>query len=153
MAINSRDTDCPPAVVWTALADGFCYADWVVGTSQIRDVDAAFPAPGARIHYTIGRGPFRHEGHTDVISVERGHRIHLEAHAWPLGAAKIELTVEALGDGSRIHIEEHPSQGLGRRLHNPLIDLFIKARNVETLRRLERVAATKQQTSTVNSAL
>jgi uncharacterized protein YndB with AHSA1/START domain len=126
--------------VWDVLSDGNRYAEWVVGTSQIRDTDAGFPARGKRIHYSVGRGPLRHDGHTDVVAVDPGHRIELEAHAWPLGTAQIVLRLTDGHPGCLVEIEEHPKQGLARRLHNPGLDLLIKVRNVETLRRLERAA-------------
>jgi uncharacterized protein YndB with AHSA1/START domain len=127
--------------VWAVLCDGHRYAEWVVGADHIRDVDSGFPTVGGRLHYTVGRGPLRHEGHTEVRGIDNGHEIELEAHAWPLGTARIVLRLDDDDTGCTVEIEEHPARGVARRLHNPLLDLAIKARNVETLRRLERAAA------------
>jgi uncharacterized protein YndB with AHSA1/START domain len=126
--------------VWAVLSDGHRYADWVVGTDHIRDVDSGFPVAGSRLHYTVGVGPLRHDGHTEVLSVDPGSRIELEAHAWPLGTARIVLRLTDGHPGCTVEIEEHPRRGLASRLHNPVLDLAVKARNVETLRRLERAA-------------
>jgi uncharacterized protein YndB with AHSA1/START domain len=127
--------------VWAVLSDGQRYAEWVVGTDHIRDVDDGFPAPGTRLHYTVGRGPLRHEGHTEILSLDSGKRIELEAHAWPLGTARIVLRLTDGHPGCTVEIEEHPRRGLASRLYNPVLDLAVKARNVETLRRLERAAS------------
>jgi uncharacterized protein YndB with AHSA1/START domain len=140
MAVNNRRMTVAPIAVWSVLSDGHCYSDWVVGTSAIRAVDAHWPSTGSRLHYTVGRGPLRHEGHTEVVSVDPGRRLELEAHAWPLGTARIEICVEQVGDGSRVLMIEHPARGAAAALHNPVVDLLIKLRNVEALRRLERLA-------------
>jgi uncharacterized protein YndB with AHSA1/START domain len=129
--------------VWDVLSDGMRYAEWVVGTDHIRDVDSSFPALGGRLHYTVGRGPLRHEGHTQVLSVDVARCIELEAHAWPLGTVRIVLRLNDTDDGCLVEIEEHPRRGIAKTLDNPLFDLLIKARNVETLRRLERAATTQ----------
>jgi hypothetical protein len=127
----------PPAV-FDVLADGWTYADWVVGTRTIRAVDAGWPAEGTALHYTVGYGPLRKEGHTRSLAYEPERRLELEAHAWPAGTVRIELRAEAVDGGSLVSIEEHPLRGLAARLHNPAADVLIHVRNVETLRRLER---------------
>lgn len=144
MAINRRQMQVPREQVWAVLDDGHRYAEWVVGTSHIRDVDGGFPVSGSRIHYTVGRGPVRHEGHTEVQSVEPGRRLELEAHAWPLGTARIVLRLSDGQPGCLVEIEEHPQRGLASTLNNPALDLLVKLRNVETLRRLERAAVHTQ---------
>src|SRR4051812_8978903 len=143
MATNSRTFAVPRDAVWGVLVDGYTYASWVVGTSAIRDVDAQWPAAGSQLHYRVGRGPLRHDGHTEVLSVDEGKRLELEAHAWPLGTARIEITVEDASNGGgpnggcRVVIVEHPAQGSAAALHNPIGDMLLKLRNVEALRRLE----------------
>jgi len=144
MATNRRRFDVPRAAVWRALSDGHVYSRWVVGTSQIRDVDDGWPAPGTALHYSIGRGPLRHDGHTEVHAVDEGKRLELEAHAWPLGSVHIEIRIEDDGDatagGCVVTIVEHPARGAAARWHNPVGDALLKLRNVEALRRLERIA-------------
>jgi uncharacterized protein YndB with AHSA1/START domain len=141
VATNRRQMHVSREQVWAVLSDGYRYAEWVVGTDHIRDVDSGFPVAGSRLHYTVGRGPLRHEGHTEVLSVDSGQRIELEAHAWPLGTVRIVLRLTNGHPGCTVEIEEHPRRGLASRLYNPVLDLAVKARNVETLRRLERAAS------------
>jgi uncharacterized protein YndB with AHSA1/START domain len=142
VATNRRIIDAAPEAVWQVLADGHSYKSWVVGTSKIRAVDAAWPAPGSRLHYRVGRGPLRHDGHTEVLSVADGWCLELEAHAWPLGTARIELRLEQTDDGRcGVTMVEHPARGTAAALHNPLGDALLKLRNVEALRRLEKLAA------------
>ena len=139
MARNTRRMPVRPEDVWSTLSDGRTYASWVVGTSAIRDVDEAWPAAGSRLHYRVGRGPLRHDGHTEVMSIEQGRCLELEAHAWPLGSARIAITLHGDGDGTLVEIVEHPARGAAARLHNRVGDALLRLRNVETLRRLERV--------------
>jgi uncharacterized protein YndB with AHSA1/START domain len=140
MARNTRRMSVARDKVWQTLSRGTEYATFVVGTSTIRDVDAHWPDVGARLHYRVGRGPFRHDGHTEVKSVDPGHRLELEAHAWPLGSVHIAFTLHDDGDGTTVELVEHPARGTAATLHNPIGDVILKLRNVETLRRLERLA-------------
>ena len=141
MATNRRVVAAPRDAVWQVLGDGGVYAEWVVGTSGIRDVDDSWPAVGSRLHYTVGRGPLRHDGHTEVLSVTDGSRLELEAHAWPLGTARIELLLADEPDGGcAVTMVEHPARGVAAVMHNPIGDGLLRLRNVEALRRLDRLA-------------
>jgi uncharacterized protein YndB with AHSA1/START domain len=141
MATNSRTFAASREAVWRVLIDGRAYASWVVGTSAIRDVDNHWPAVGSRLHYRVGRGRLRHDGDTEVLSVDEGKCLELEAHAWPLGTVRIELRLEeGPDDGCRVVMVEHPAQGSAAALHNPVGDALLKLRNVEALRRLDKLA-------------
>jgi hypothetical protein len=130
--------------VWSSLADGYSYADWVVGTRHIRSVDLQFPEKGASLHYTVGWGMLSHDGHTEVVGVEPGRCLELAIHAWPVATVYTKLTIEERGENRvEVTMVEHPSRGPAAVLHNPVTELLLKIRNVETLRRLERVARTK----------
>lgn len=144
MAINSRTmAGLPPARVFDVLRDGHTYARWVVGTRMVRSVDPGWPAVGTALHYTVGYGPVRKDDRTVATEYEPDRVLGLQAQAWPAGTAAIVLTVVPDGDGSTVTIDEHPDQGLAKLLHNPLMDLGIKIRNVETLRRLEGVVRSR----------
>ncbi|MDX6226153.1 MAG: hypothetical protein QOJ92_841 [Frankiales bacterium] len=140
MATTTREMAVPAAAVWEVLRDGFSYGDWVVGTSTIRAVDEGFPAPGTRLHYRIGRGPVTFDDETEVTGLDEGRQLDLEARAWPVGTAAVTIITEDEGAVTRVSIEERPVRGVAARLHNPGADLLIKLRNVEVLRRLERLA-------------
>lgn len=139
MARNSRImSGLTPHQVFRALSDGESYDRWVVGTRMIRAAEPGWPAPGSAIHYTIGYGPLRKDDKTVCRSLDPDRHIELEAYAWPAGTARIAISAETVADGCEVTIEEHPLRGVVRKLHNPLMDLAIKLRNVETLRRLEK---------------
>jgi hypothetical protein len=112
----------------------------VVGTRMIRRVEPGWPAAGTALHYTVGYGPLRHDDETRSLAYDPDVRLELEARAWPAGSARIELRVRPVGTGVEVDIEEYPVRGPGKLLHNPLTDLAIKTRNVETLTRLESQA-------------
>jgi hypothetical protein len=128
-----------PMAVFDVLRDGRSYARWVVGTRAIRAVDEGWPAEGTAIHYTVGYRPLRKDGETRSRAYQPDRRLELEAHAWPAGTARIELRAEAVEDGTLVTIDEHPARGVARDVHNPVADLLIHVRNMETLRRLEKV--------------
>lgn len=142
MAITRRDMrGRTPQEVFDVLRDGFTYGDWVVGTRTIRAVDADWPTAGSKLHYTVGYGPLRKDDETQCLSYDPDTAIELEARAWPAGSAHIRITAERIDVGTRVEIDEKPNRGPAKLLHNPLLDMLIKARNVETLRRLEGQAA------------
>jgi uncharacterized protein YndB with AHSA1/START domain len=140
MAENRRRIPVPRDAVWRVLCDGPTYSRWVVGTSEIRGVDDNWPQLGAQLHYRVGRGPFRHDGHTEVLSVEEGRCLELEAHAWPLGTVRIELTLVDAAGCCLVTMVEHPARGVVGLLHNRVGDALLKLRNVEALRRLDTMA-------------
>ena len=138
MAVNSRHFEgLTPADVFRVLSDGESYGYWVVGTRKVREVTGPWPAPGSQIHYTAGYLPLRKDDVTRSVACEPDQRLQLEAHAWPVGSLHIEIQALPSPTGCTVVIEEHPKKGVLKTLHNPLVDLAIKARNVETLRRLE----------------
>jgi hypothetical protein len=129
-----------PKEIFDVLRDGRSYEEWVVGTRAIREVEDGWPRVGTALHYTVGYGPLRKDDETRSRAYEPDRRLELEAHAWPAGSARIELRVDPVHDGSLVSIDEHPLRGLASTLHNPALDLMIKVRNLEALRRLESLA-------------
>ncbi len=140
MAVTKRRMQgVTPRQVFDVLRDGRSYQVWVVGTRAIREVDPGWPSPGTRIHYTVGHGPLRKDDATSAVAYEPHTRLELEAHAWPVGTARIVLTAEPVEDGALVTIDEAPRRGPARVAH-PLLAVALRLRNVETLRRLEAQA-------------
>lgn len=127
-----------PDEVWEVLSDGWSYVQWVVGTTEIRDVDPSWPAVGSRLFFTAGRGWPRVENRTTVRILEPRH-IELEAHAPPLGSARVAIDVVPWGDDSVVILDEHPLRGPGARLHNALVELGLHLRTRRMLTNLARV--------------
>lgn len=155
MGVVSRVILASPDRVWATLGNGWTYARWVVGTGEIRAVDVDFPAPGARLHYRIGRWPLVKKGTTTVLACDEGQLLELEAEGWPIGTAYVGFSLEPVVSGmsgsvgtdrepsgphtaTQVVITEHPKSGLASALHNPAADQLFRLRNVETLRRLEK---------------
>jgi uncharacterized protein YndB with AHSA1/START domain len=137
----SRDVATPATTVWSVLSDGWTYAMWVIGTSRIRAVDATWPEQGARIHHSVGIWPALLSDFTSVEDLVPNHQIVLTARGWPLGEARIEITVEPTGPRScTVTMSEDFAAGPGRFIPRAARDLLIKPRNVESLRRLALLA-------------
>lgn len=128
--------EASPEKVWESLADGHSYAEWVVGTRAIRDVDPHWPAEGSWLHYTVGAGPLRAEDVTIVRMSRPPERLELEANASPIGTARISIELIPWGDACVVVIDEHPLRGPGPLLHNPLSETLFTLRNRLMLRRL-----------------
>jgi hypothetical protein len=129
------------AAVWSVLGDGWLYPLWVVGATHMRDVDATWPALGARLHHSVGVWPVQLRDTTVVRAVEEGRRLELEARALPVGTARVVLELTPLGpDRCRVSIYEYVKSGPGRMVPTALQAPFIRARNTESLERLADIA-------------
>ena len=147
MARNTTTVDVEARKVFDVLTDPYSYEHWVVGSRTVRGVDADWPKEGSRFHHNVGFGPINTSDNTKILEIDPPWRLVLEARARPAGVAKVVLTLEPDGMKTKLTIEEAPIRGLAARLHNPLFDLLIKVRNVESLRRLKKLAEERQTTS------
>lgn len=138
MVSLSRVVHAPASAVLDVLADGWTYASWVVGTSRIRAVDEAFPAPGSRIHHSVGAWPFLLDDETVVREWDPDRGIEMQARGWPLGEARVRVTVVPSPSGAEctVRLDEDASRGPGRFVPKPVRSAALTPRNTETLRRL-----------------
>ena len=125
-----------PEQVWSVLADGWSYADWVVGTQEIHAVDPEWPGEGAEIHYSVGLGPLRPEDTTTVRIHQPHHQLQLEARAGRMGSARISIEVLPWAEHTVVVIDEHPLTGPGERWHNIALEGLLRLRNKRMLRNL-----------------
>ena len=140
MATVERHFAASPDQIFDVLSDGWLYAIWVVGASQIRNVDRGWPTPGTKIHHSIGAWPLLLSDETEVVTAERPRKLVLRTKARPLGIAVVTLTIEPQGAGALVTMTEAPTNGPGRWVHNPFNDAVLKVRNVEALKRLASIA-------------
>jgi len=145
MAVNEAQTRASREDVWDVLADGWKYTNWVVGTSHMRAVEAAWPAVGSRLFHAAGVWPMLTRDETQVEQVDPGRKLVLTARGRPIGEARVELELEDAGDGCHIIMRETPVAGPGSWLHNPVTEALLVRRNHESLARL--VALAERRTS------
>ena len=141
MATVTQTFNSPAADVWKIIADGWLYSGWVVGASRIRAVDAHWPEVGSRLHHSVGAWPLVIDDSTKVTAVEPGKSLELIARGWPMGEAKVRITLEDKGTQCRVSIIEDAIHGPGLAVPKVLRDPAITIRNRETLKRLELMAA------------
>lgn len=125
-----------PAAVFAALAEGWYYSDWVVGTSHVRAVDDHWPQAGSRLHHATGIWPVVFRDETHVESCEPDVQLVMTARGRPFGEALVTLTLRPAGTGTDVELAESPVSGPGKWLHNPLTERLLRRRNVESLARL-----------------
>jgi hypothetical protein len=107
----------------------------------IRDADADWPAPGSKFHHTVGVGPFEVSDHTEALEARPPELLRMRTKGRPLGTATVTLEMLRSDGGTLVRISESPD-GPAWLLHlNPLFWLLTKARNAESLMRLEELAA------------
>ena len=143
MARTSIRTDASPERVFSVLADAKAYPHWVVGAKQVRAVDEGWPAPGTAFHHSIGAGPASVDDATTVVELDPPRRLVLRGRARPLGTMAIVLDVRRAADETEITITERPAAGPPSWLRGPFawaMDVLIHLRNIESLRRLRRLA-------------
>lgn len=139
MAVRHRLIERPVADVWAVLADGSRYGDWVVGTSESRPREGAWPEVGSSISYTVRLGRWTASGSTTVRRCEAPGVLELEADSGWLGTARIAVEVRPWGENALVIIDEHPLRGPGGRLHNTAVDALIQLRHRSMLARLADV--------------
>ena len=144
MSVNHRLIETTPEQVWGVLADGWLYPSWVVGASRMRDVDDHWPEVGSRLHHSVGVWPALLDDRTEVEECAPLLRLTVKAHAWPSGAARVTITLEAQGAHTHVTIEEDAVSGPGRLVPAPLRHAPLAWRNVETLRRLAFIAENRR---------
>lgn len=140
MARNEALVEASPETIFKVLIDADDYPRWVVGASDIRDVDTDWPAAGTAFHHRVGLGPFTLADETTVLEIDRPRRLVLRAKARPAGTARITLELESAGSATRVTLLEDPGDILTRLLFTPLTHLVVRLRNAESLRRLKRLA-------------
>ena len=137
---TTRDVAASCERVWDVIADGWTYAQWVVGNSRTRAVDANWPDPGAAIRHSIGVWPLVINDQTEVISSNPPHELVLLARLGPLGAARITLRLHGSPEGCRIEMIEVPVEGVVSVIPDALALVAIHPRNRECLLRLAALA-------------
>ncbi|RZU53943.1 polyketide cyclase/dehydrase/lipid transport protein [Krasilnikovia cinnamomea] len=141
MSETCHTVNTTPDRIFAVLADGWSYASWVVGAAHIRDVDASWPAVGARIHHRVGPWPLQINDKTVVRAVEPGRFLELDAQMWPLGAAVVQIRLEPVSaTATRVRMAETLSSGIGRLLPDAVQAVLMRPRNAEALRRLDDIA-------------
>ena len=127
--------------VFEVLADGWLYPLWVVGASHMREVDESWPAAGSRIHHSVGPWPLAVQDVTRVIAVEPERMLELAARIWPTGAARVRLTLEPVGANETcVTMGEIFDRGPAREIPTRAQAVFMRPRNIESLRRLADIA-------------
>ena len=125
-----------PEQVWDFLSQGKRYADWVVGTREIRAVDDNWPAIGSELHFSFGIGPLTLDDRTTVRNADPSRMLELEVHAGRIGTARLLFEIRPWGDHAVVVLDEHPLSGPGAHFHNMLIDAALRIRNRRMLDKL-----------------
>lgn len=139
MAENCRTIKANPGAIWAVLADADSYGDWVVGAKEIRSASGDWPEVGAALHHTLGAGPAKVvKDKTEVVESKPREHLRLRAKMSPFGEAEITFDLIPRGSSTEVVMTERFVGGLIGRLYGKVMSASIKARNVETLRRLAR---------------
>lgn len=134
-----------PDALFAVLSDGWTYAGWVVGNSHIREVDPGWPAPGTRIHHSVGAWPLQLRDVSKVIRMEPGRLLELEARLGLFGSARVRVTLAPAGDGrTQVTMAEETVRGPLNLVPAVLQAPLLRARNSESLARLADLAVGRE---------
>lgn len=136
-----------PEAVWSVLADGYSYAEWVVGTREVHRVDPDWPQAGSSLRFTAGLGRLSVTDNTTSRICVPGSRLELEARAVPYGSVRISIEILPWGEESVVIIDEHPLRGPSALLENPVVEFGLTIRNRQMLRKLARVVNNRSRLS------
>lgn len=142
MASVSRDFSESTAQIWVVLSDGYSYDKWVVAAADIRDVDTSWPEVGSQLHHTVGVMPIHFRDSTQVVEMQPRTKLVLRARVRPLGKALITFELAEIDEThTKVTMKEVVDKGLAAKFYGRLMRGAIRARNFETLRRLEDVTS------------
>jgi uncharacterized protein YndB with AHSA1/START domain len=133
MARNSTFIAASPAAVWAVLDDPYLYPRWVVGSDRTLSADPAWPAPGSAFEVRLAFGA---TDATRSLELEPGRKIVLDAAAGMFGPARVTIITESQPGGTRVTMIEDPAGKVRLLRYVPAVHLVLRARNVESLRRL-----------------
>ena len=140
MARNEAFIAAPPSRVYEVLSDPNSYGEWVVGSREIRAADPEWPAAGTRFEHASGPPVLGSEDETRVIDTLAPVMLELHARVRPYPGARVTMYLQPDGEGTRVTMIEDPANPALNVLIGPLGHGLIKLRNVESLRRLKRLA-------------
>jgi len=144
MSVNEKFVDAPPPAVWDVLADPPSYEEWVVGNKEVRDHDAAWPAPGTEFHHKVGFGPVALKDKTVALDSQPHRKLVMNVRALPLGHGIVTFELQEAGSGTLVRMEEEPAGGPAKYTW-PVWEPLVRARNTETLKRLAQVVESRQR--------
>jgi hypothetical protein len=133
--------------VWAVLADPPTYEEWVVGNKEVRSHDPQWPEPGTEFRHKVGFGPLALKDKTVSLEALTERRLVMNVRALPVGHGIVTFDLTEEGAGTRVRMEERPAGGPAKPLW-PAFAPLVKLRNVETLRRLKRLAESRHQAPT-----
>lgn len=95
--------------VWSVIADGWTYSQWVVGNSRMRAVDPDWPTVGSTIHHSVGVWPLVLDDESTVEMCRPTELLVLQVKGRPFAKARVTLRLSDLpGGGCRIEMAEVP---------------------------------------------
>jgi len=130
-----------PERTFAVLSEPRRYGSWVVGAHEVQASDPHWPAPGSTFRHEQGLPVLNIEDTTTVLESTPPTHLKLEARVRPLLVAHVDLRLVPADGGTRVRMEEVPVGGLlAPILRLPPLRMLTRARNLESLRRLRKMA-------------
>jgi uncharacterized protein YndB with AHSA1/START domain len=134
--------------VFSLLADPWIYADWVVGSDQVREADDNWPDVGSEFKHVVGVWPLKSHDHSWVEAVDAPNHLRLRVKARPFVTARVWLDLKPGGKGTVVEMFEDAADPLTRIAINPLSQPLMVVRNKIALGRLRDMAEGRRHVPT-----
>lgn len=137
MARNTIRIDLPIQEVYEELLRPENFGEWVVGAKKVRGTSGNWPSEGAALHHTVGVGPLTLKDTTTIEEMDPPRRLVLDARAWPVGNARVELTLVSTTEGfTHVIMVEDVVGGPAKLIPAAINQRMVHLRNRRSLRRL-----------------
>ena len=126
-----------PEDVFAVLVDPWTYPDWLLGTQEIRAVDADWPRPGSAFHHSVGPlDDVTVDDISEVVTADPPRSLTLRVHVGHFrGIVELVVVPASCQSACEVRFRERPA-GLARHAM-PILRPLIYSRSTASLRRLE----------------
>lgn len=140
MARNTIQIDVPIQQVFDELLIPANFGEWVVGAKHVRGTSGNWPSEGAEFHHTVGVGPMKIADTTKIEQIDPPRRLVLDARAWPVGDARVDITlISTTAGATQVVMVEEVVGGPAKLIPSPVSERMIRLRNRRSLNRLRRL--------------
>lgn len=140
---NHRLIRCGPTDVFSVLADGHLLSGWIHESSQVRDLDQAWPEIGSSSQHASRLGPIPLHDGASIIEWDPPRHMVLNLYGRLVGSTLVTLDVELGANGCLAHLTETVVRGPGLLVPERLRKAGLHLQNGERLERLAHLAETR----------
>jgi mannose-6-phosphate isomerase-like protein (cupin superfamily) len=130
----------PREDVWRLITDARRYPEWILGASDVRQVETDWPDPGAAVELRHGIRPLTVGGSYTVLRGAEPSELELHVQVHPLLETRKRFDLTATPDGTHVTLFEKAIGGVLPRISSPACTLVLEAAGALSLFQLRRLS-------------